>query len=83
MISIKCSAAGSSAPLEGFTTAKVLVEGIRRAGKGPTPQKLRDALESMKGYDLGGLTLSYSATSHSGLDFADLSIIDASGRFRR
>jgi ABC-type branched-subunit amino acid transport system substrate-binding protein len=73
----------SPAMLEGFAAAKVLVEGLRRAGPNPTPAKLRDALEGIRQFDLGGLTLSYSATSHTGLDFADLSIIDANGRFRR
>jgi len=66
-----------------FAGAKVVVEGLRRAGPNPTPQKLRDALEGMTRFDLGGLTVSYSPTNHTGLDFADLSIIDASGRFRR
>jgi ABC-type branched-subunit amino acid transport system substrate-binding protein len=73
----------SPAMMEGFAAAKVLTEGLRRAGPSPTPQKLRDALESLSRYDLGGLTVSYSASNHTGLDFADLSIIDASGRFRR
>ena len=73
----------SPAMMEGFAAAKVLTEGLRRAGPGPTPQKLRDALESLSRYDLGGLTVSYSPSNHTGLDFADLSIIDASGRFRR
>ena len=69
--------------MEGFAGAKVVVEGLRRAGPKPTPQKLRDALEGLSRYDLGGLTVSYSPGNHTGLDFADLSIIDASGRFRR
>lgn len=73
----------SPAMLEGFAAAKVLVEGLRRAGRNPTGTKLKEALETMKAYDLGGLSLSYSATNHSGLDFADLSIIDSAGRFRR
>ena len=37
----------------------------------------------MTRFDLGGLELSYSATDHTGLDYADLSIIGADGRFRR
>jgi ABC-type branched-subunit amino acid transport system substrate-binding protein len=74
----------SPAMMEGFAAAKVLVEGLRRAGPGPTPQGLRDALEGIRNFNLGGdLVVSYSATSHTGLDFADLSIIDGSGRFRR
>lgn len=73
----------SPAMMEGFAAAKVLVEGLRRAGANPTPASLRDALEGIRNFDMGGLMLSYSPTNHTGLDFADLSIVDASGRFRR
>jgi branched-chain amino acid transport system substrate-binding protein len=71
------------AMLEGFAAAKVLAEGLRRAGAKPTGASLRDALESLKDFNLGGLSLSYSPASHTGLDFADISIIDASGKFMR
>jgi len=73
----------SPAMMEGFAAAKVMVEGLRRAGGSPTPEKLRDALESIRNYDMGGLKVSYGPDNHTGLDFADLSIVDASGRFRR
>ena len=33
-------------------------------------------------YDLGGLSLGYSPTDHTGLDFVDLAIIDRNGRFQ-
>ena len=71
------------AMVEGFVNAKVLVEGLRRAGPKPDGAKLQAGLESIKKWDLGGLELSYSATDHSGLDFSDLSIIGTDGRFRR
>ena len=73
----------SPAMMEGYAAAKVLVEGLRRAGPNPTPTALRDALESIRNFNMGGLSISYSASNHTGLDFADLSIVDASGRFRR
>lgn len=73
----------SPAMMEGFAAAKVVVEGLRRAGPNPTRQTLRSALESIEGYDIGGLTITYGPRNHTGLDFADLSIIDHSGRFRR
>lgn len=73
----------SPAILEGFAGAKVLVEALRRASPHPTRQKVLAALEGMKKFDLGGLEVSYSADDHTGLDFADLSIINADGRFRR
>jgi branched-chain amino acid transport system substrate-binding protein len=73
----------SPAMMEGYAAAKVLVEGLKRAGPNPTPVALRDALEGMRNFNLGGLSVSYSPTNHTGLDFADLSIVDSSGRFRR
>jgi ABC-type branched-subunit amino acid transport system substrate-binding protein len=73
----------SPAMVEGFAAAKVLVEGLRRAGPKPTSIGLRDALETFQKFDLGGLEVSYSATNHSGLDFADLSIIGSDGKFMR
>mgnify|MGYP002682236209 CR=1 FL=1 len=71
------------AMVEGYTNAKVLVEGLRRAGPNPTRASLHNALETFKKFDLGGLTLSYTAEDHSGLDFSDLSIIGPDGYFRR
>lgn len=76
-------AALSPAMLEGFAAAKVLVEGLRRAGANPTGDKVRAALESIRGFDLGGMDVSYSASDHTGLDFVDLSIIGKDGRFTR
>ncbi|MFL6681079.1 MAG: ABC transporter substrate-binding protein [Burkholderiaceae bacterium] len=71
------------AMLEGFAGAKVLTEGLRRAGKQPTREKLREALETLRRYDIGGLEVSFSASSHTGLDYTDLSIISSDGRFTR
>ncbi len=73
----------SYATLEGFASAKVLVEGLRRAaGKGPiTRVGLIEALEGMKNFDLGGMQLGYSPTNHSGLDYIEISIINSKGEF--
>lgn len=73
----------SPAMLEGYAAAKVLVEGLRRAGPRPTRAKVVAALESLDKFDIGGLEVSFSATDHTGLDFADLSIIGSDGKFRR
>lgn len=72
----------SPAMLEGFASAKVLVEALRRSGGKPTREKLQSVLENFK-YDMGGLEISYNKSNHTGLDFADLSIITADGKFRR
>jgi branched-chain amino acid transport system substrate-binding protein len=73
----------SPAMLEGYAAAKVLVEGLRRAGPNPTRAKVVAALETLNKFDIGGLEVSFSANDHTGLDFADLSIIGSDGKFKR
>ncbi len=73
----------SPAMLEGFAAAKVLVEALRRTGGKPSRDKIQTALEGLSKFDLGGLEINYSSKDHTGLDFADLAIITADGRFRR
>lgn len=81
----KAKGAGDISPamLEGFAAAKVLVEGLRRAGAKPTREKIQTALEGIRKLDIGGLEVNYSTEDHTGLDFADLSIIGSDGKFRR
>jgi branched-chain amino acid transport system substrate-binding protein len=69
--------------MEGFLTAKVMVEGLRRAGKNPTREGLVDALEQMHDVDLGGFYVSYSPKNHAGSRFVDLTIIGRNGKFLR
>jgi len=71
------------AMMEGFAGAKVLVEALRRAGPNPTRERLVAALNGMNRWDLGGMEFSYGPADHTGLDFADLSIINGDGRFTR
>lgn len=71
------------AMLEGYAAAKVLVAALKRAGPGPSRQKIQQALESMNKVDIGGLEVSFSPNDHTGLEFVDLSIIGQDGKFRR
>ena len=79
------------AMIEGFAAAKVLVIALKKAGadgKGPiTRSSVKKALESFNRVDigggLGGVSLSYSPTDHSGLEYVDLSYIGGDGTFRR
>lgn len=73
----------SPATMQGFASAKVLIEGLRRAGKNPTRDSLLVALESLNNFDLGGLSITYGPNDHTGLDYADLAIVDADGKLRR
>ncbi len=55
--------------LEGYMNARVLVEGLKRAGKDLDREKFIRAIESIQDLDLGiDNPLSFSATDHQGLE---------------
>lgn len=67
--------------LEGFIAAKVLAEGLQRAGPNMTREKLIVALESLnqKNYNIAGFQINYSATNHHGSTYVDTTTIDKHG----
>ena len=67
--------------LEGFIVGKVMVEGLKRAGKDLTREKLVAALEGMNRVDLGDFTINFSPDSHSGSKYVDLTMIGRGGKF--
>jgi ABC-type branched-subunit amino acid transport system substrate-binding protein len=67
--------------LEGYIVAKVMVEGLKRAGKDLTREKLIAALESMNHLDLGEFVVSFSPTNHSGSKYVNLTMIGRGGKF--
>lgn len=73
----------SYAAMEGFVAAKVLVEGLKRAGRNLTRDGFVRAMESMQKFDLGGLMISYTATDHTGSEFVEMTMITKDGRFIR
>lgn len=68
--------------LESYIAAKVLVEGLRRAGPQPTREKLLTALDGISNYDVGGYLVSFSPTNHNGSSFVSLSILGRDLAFR-
>lgn len=54
--------------VQGWVSAMVMAEGIKRAGKDITGEGIRKGLESMKNVDLGGLAapVTFTAESHRG-----------------
>ncbi|UJW81208.1 ABC transporter substrate-binding protein [Hydrogenophaga sp. SL48] len=58
--------------LEGYLEARVLVEGLRRAGPRATREQLVRALESFRPLDLDGLLVRYGAGDRTGSTFTEL-----------
>jgi branched-chain amino acid transport system substrate-binding protein len=65
---------------EEFLGAKVLVEGLRRAGPNATRAKVIEALETLSGYDLGGVTVGYSPQNRVGSRYVEVTVIGSSGK---
>jgi ABC-type branched-subunit amino acid transport system substrate-binding protein len=66
--------------VQGFVTAKIVIEALKRAGPAPTRERFVSALESMKSYDVGGFVINYSPTSHAGSKFVDLVLVGKSDK---
>jgi len=68
--------------MEGYVAAKVLVEGLRRAGKAATRDQLIAGLESMQSVDMGGFLVNYSARRHVASQYVDLTMLTEFGSVR-
>lgn len=72
------------ASLEGYIVARVVVEGLRRAGaKDPQRRDLVRGLETMRRVDLGGFMVDFAPGQREGSRYVDLSLISADGRIRQ
>ncbi|OGB27703.1 MAG: ABC transporter permease [Burkholderiales bacterium RIFCSPLOWO2_02_FULL_57_36] len=84
LIAAKASGTTISYPaIEGYVNAKVLIEGLQRAGRNLTREGFIRALESMQHVDLGGILITYGENDHSGSEFVELTMIGKDGRFIR
>jgi ABC-type branched-subunit amino acid transport system substrate-binding protein len=69
--------------IEGYLAAKVVAEGLRRAGGNPTRGGFVDALDSMQRYDAGGFQVSFGSRNRRGSSFVELSMLTGDGKVRR
>jgi ABC-type branched-subunit amino acid transport system substrate-binding protein len=67
--------------MEGYMAAKVLVEGLRRAGPSPTRDKLVASLETLQHFDLGGVDVTYGPNERIGSTFVDFTVVGREGKF--
>ncbi|MBJ2160022.1 ABC transporter substrate-binding protein [Variovorax sp. IB41] len=69
--------------LEGYIVARVMVEGLRRAGKTLTRDSFVAGLESIGSTRFGDFPVDYSAKNHNGSTFVDLEMYTRDGQLRR
>lgn len=65
---------------EVFLNIRLAVDAIKMAGTKPTPEKVTQALASMKGYMLGGYPINFSETNRLGSHYLDIGVVGMNGR---
>ena len=69
--------------MEGYLAAKVLTEGLKRAGRNPSRDSLVSGLESIQASDFGGFSVNFGPRTHVASRFVDLSMLTEDGKVRR
>jgi branched-chain amino acid transport system substrate-binding protein len=72
--------------MEGYLTAKVVIESLRRsaaANPSVSSRSVVQALESMQRTDLGGFLVEFGANKREGSRYVNLSMISTDGRIRQ
>ena len=70
----------STPTLEGYVNARVLGEGLRRAGSSVTRASLIAALDSITAFNMGGMTISFGEGNRVGGSFVDVGVVGTGGR---
>lgn len=73
----------SFAMMEGFITAKVIVEAVRRQNAKFTREAMPAVLDNINNYDAGGYVVAFRPDMHVGSRFVELSIINQAGKIRQ
>jgi branched-chain amino acid transport system substrate-binding protein len=69
--------------LEGYLAANLLIEGLKKAGRDFTTESLVDALEGLKGVDLGvGATMTFGMSEHQASHKVWGTMLDGNGNFQ-
>jgi len=72
----------SYASFEEYVGARVLIEGLKKAGPSPSPTAVLKALETLK-LDLGGYKVSFGPKQRAGSSFVEVTTIGQHGRHLR
>lgn len=73
----------NSVMLEGYVSAQVLIEGLRRAGSNADAARLGAALQGLRGFDIGGFDISFGGASRQGSRFVEVAIVGRQGELVR
>lgn len=69
--------------MEGYLSAKVFTEGLRRASRNPSRDAVVTALESIQNASFGGFRVDFSPKDHVASQFVEVSMLTEDGKVRR
>ncbi len=69
--------------MEGYLAAKIIGEGLRKAGANPSRKQLQEAMKTIKNQDFGGLNVNFSGANQAGVQFVDITILNKEGKLLR
>lgn len=67
----------------GYINMQVMAAGLRGAGKNPTPESVREAMEKLTRLDLGGYTMEFGPDKRHGSNFVEITVVGPRGNFIR
>jgi branched-chain amino acid transport system substrate-binding protein len=73
----------SYAMMEGYITARVIAEAVRKVDGRPTREAIATSLAELDNFDLGGYVITFKNNGSSGSKFVETSIISDTGRIRQ
>ena len=80
---VGADATANYSSMEGYMAAKVIAEGLKRAGRNPSREALVTGLESIQNASFGGFNVDYGPKRHVASSFVDLSMLTEDGKVRR
>ena len=80
---VGADATANYSSMEGYMAAKVIAEGLKRAGRNPGRDSLINGLESIQNANFGGFTVDFGPKDHVASSFVDLSMLTEDGKVRR
>lgn len=73
----------SNGSLEAYVNTRIMAEAITRAGRAPSRDKIRQALASIRNFDLGGFGVDYGTSPvRVGSTYVNLGVLSAEGRLK-
>jgi branched-chain amino acid transport system substrate-binding protein len=66
--------------MEGYTMARMLIEGLQAAGANPARKSFITALEGMTDKDMGGLRITFSSKDHVATNLVNITMIGQNGK---